>query len=66
MKRFGFFYRSYRLDTIRAERNPQRLRNFMRLLPKGKVVEYSEFSSKFPYRPLKLWDDAKLVGIGFY
>jgi len=64
--KFGLFYRSYQLDTIRAERNPYKLRYFMKLFPKGKVIEYSEFVGKFPYRPLKLWDDAKLVGIGFY
>lgn len=63
MKSFGLFYRSRQLDAIRQERGspPHYL-----VTPTGELIQYSEFSGKFPYRPGKLWDDAKLVAVGVF
>lgn len=64
MKKFGFFYYSPKMRAVRDELNKPR--NFARQILTGKIVEYTDWFSRFPFRQISKWDDMKLVAIGWY
>jgi len=59
MSWFGFFYYSKKMDKMTNSRN------YCKTLT-GKIVQYTEWVSRFPFVHLNKWDDNRLVGIGFY
>jgi hypothetical protein len=62
---FGFFYYSEMQARIlwNTWERP-RFKTFARQIVTGKVVEYTEWTTK--PRPAGKWDDYKLVAVGWY
>jgi hypothetical protein len=72
MNTFGAFYYSQEHENM-SERWPydfpyddgESPKNFFKPLI-GKVRQYNEWVSRFPFLPATKWGDLKFVGFGFY
>ena len=69
MRDFGFFYYSAKQDKFMSDgarrRGKRRTVNYFKPLF-GKPRRYTEWVSKFPFRPASKWNDLRFVGVGFY